>query len=278
MPGDQVPFAWQCSADTEHDLERLRRIMEDKNYIRVDAAEMRSLISRGQANALRDWPQFSNSWTRLPVDLYMADGGRYRRRRYAVLSAAHLHSELRIEAYEPHFQSVTYNNLNGGVLRYFELIEEDAIRCMAMHSMLSIGLEIFNRLAPCNDWRIELHQFRIEAHERLDSLPTPEGRHRDGASFVMMVMIERKNVVGGNTIVYSLDGDRLDEFALSDPLDATFVNDEKIFHEVSPISLREPGLPGHRDMFVAVFRQGKSVREGPRREVVNARWSSPTES
>jgi hypothetical protein len=262
VSGDKVPFAWRSSADTERDLDRLRQAMEDKKYIRIDAADMRSLISRGQANALRDWPQFSNSWARLPVDLYMADGGRYRRRRYAVLSAAHLDKDLQIEAYEPHFQSVTYNNLNGGVLRYFELIEDDALRCLAMRGMLSIGLEIFSGLAPCNDWRIELHQFRIEAHEQPDSLPTPEGRHRDGASFVMMVMIERKNVVGGNTIVYGLDGDRLDEFVLSDPLDATFVNDEKIFHEVSPISLLEPGRPGHRDMFVAVFRQGSTVRGG----------------
>ena len=69
----------------------------------------------------------------------------------------------------------------------------------------------------------------------------------------MMTMIERKNVVGGNTIVYGQDGERLEEFMLFDPLDTTFVNDEKTFHEVSPISPSEPGRPGHRDMFVAVL-------------------------
>jgi hypothetical protein len=227
--------------------------MQRENYLHVEAADMHSLISRGQVNALQDWPDFLNSWAWLPTDLYMADGGKYRRRRYAVLSAARQHSELRVEAYEPHYQSVTYNNLNGGVFRHFEMIEENTLRCAALGSLLSVGLELFSRLAPCNDWRIELHQFRIEAHEQRDALPTPEGRHRDGASFVMMVMIERKNIVGGNTIVYDLDGERRGEFTLANPLDTVFVNDEKIFHEVTPISPGEPGRPGHRDMFVAVF-------------------------
>ena len=36
---------------------------------------------------LTDWPQFADSWNGLEVDTYMADGGRYRRRRFGVWSA-----------------------------------------------------------------------------------------------------------------------------------------------------------------------------------------------
>jgi hypothetical protein len=253
---NKLPLAWRCAAGLEDDIEQLCCTLKRKNFLHLKPAGMRSLILRGQKNALQDWPNFSKSWENLPMDLYMADGGRYRRRRYAVLSASRQDSDFRLEGYQPHFQSVDYNNLNGGILRYYELIEENIIRSTAMSSLLSIGLEVFSRLAPTNDWRIELHQFRIEAHEQRDALPTPEGRHRDGASFVMMVMVERKNVTGGNTVVYGPDGERLDEFMLSSPLYATFVNDEQVFHDVTPISHcepGEPGQPGHRDMFVAVF-------------------------
>jgi hypothetical protein len=214
---------------------------------------MRSLMLRGQENALQDWKAFSDSWDDLPIDLYMADGGRYRRRRYAVLRASRQDLDLRLEAYQPHFQSMDYNNLNGGVLRYYELIEESIIRSSVMGSLLSVGLEVFGRLGQADDWRIELHQFRIEAHEQRVALPAPEGKHRDGASFVMMVMVERQNVIGGNTVVYGLDGECLEEFQLARPLDATFVNDEQVFHYVTPISRCELSRPGHRDMFVAVF-------------------------
>ena len=48
----------------------------------VHAPEMReSLESFG---ALGDWSSFSESWNDLALDTYMADGGRYRRRRHAV--------------------------------------------------------------------------------------------------------------------------------------------------------------------------------------------------
>jgi hypothetical protein len=259
---DQLPFLWQCSARLDDDVERLSRIMEHQNYLRVGADDMRSLLLRGQLDALQDWSAFLNSWARLPIDLYMADGGRYRRRRYEVVSASSAQPLLQMEPYEPHFQSVSYNQLNGGVLRYFELIEDGVLCSCAMRSLLSVGCEIVNRLAPDSDWRIALHQFRIEAHERREAPPTPEGRHRDGVNFAMMVMIGRKNVTGGNTIIYDQDSNPIDEFTLSDPLDTAFVNDERTFHEVSPISLRDPGQLGYRDMLVATFRKSGPLAPG----------------
>ncbi|MEJ0044812.1 MAG: 2OG-Fe dioxygenase family protein [Rhodospirillales bacterium] len=41
---------------------------------------MRTLL---ETRGLTDWARFSDSWNDLGVDTYMADGGRYRRRRYA---------------------------------------------------------------------------------------------------------------------------------------------------------------------------------------------------
>ena len=160
-----MPFAWQCSADTEDDVERLRRGMEDKNYLHVGADDMRSLISRGQADALQDWPRFLTSWARLPVDLYMADGGKYRRRRFSVVSASHLHSELRTETYSRTSRALAITISMVGSCDIL-IDRRRRVRRTVMRSLLPIGLEIFNRLAPDNDWRIELGQFRIEAREQ----------------------------------------------------------------------------------------------------------------
>ncbi len=49
----------------------------------VEAPEMAALL---EAAGLRDWRSFADSWDDLGVDAYMADGGRYRRRRFAAFA------------------------------------------------------------------------------------------------------------------------------------------------------------------------------------------------
>ena len=53
----------------------------------------------------------------------MADGGRYRRRRHAVYAATGGGAIVRA-AHQPHYQSLDYNTLNGGIARWFEPIED----------------------------------------------------------------------------------------------------------------------------------------------------------
>ena len=45
---------------------------------------MRPLLE--QHGRLSDWDAFAHSWNALELDRYMADGGRYRRRRHATFS------------------------------------------------------------------------------------------------------------------------------------------------------------------------------------------------
>ncbi|HZX87093.1 MAG TPA: hypothetical protein VFF19_26210, partial [Reyranella sp.] len=51
-------------------------------YAFVEASDMRNALAR--FGTLADWPAFAESWDDLDVDTYMADGGRYRRRRFGV--------------------------------------------------------------------------------------------------------------------------------------------------------------------------------------------------
>src|SRR5260370_17757635 len=50
----------------------------------VRAREMGALL---ETRGLRDWGSFAAGWNDLGVDTYMADGGRYRRRRFAAFRA-----------------------------------------------------------------------------------------------------------------------------------------------------------------------------------------------
>jgi hypothetical protein len=119
----------------------------------------------------------------------------------------------------------------------------------------SFGCQLFSRLSPYSDWHIEVHQFRIEARGEHGAPPTPEGRHRDGVNFAMMVLIDRLKVLGGATVISDLDGNSLKEFVLTSPLEMAIVNDERVFHEVRTIRSLDETRTGHRDVLVVTFRQ-----------------------
>ena len=92
----------------------IRNGMARAGYAFVEASDMRNALSR--FGTLADWPQFAESWNDLEVDTYMADGGRYRRRRFAVYGAGKQSPIVR-GPHQPHYQTLDYNTLNGGIER-----------------------------------------------------------------------------------------------------------------------------------------------------------------
>ena len=64
-----------------HD-QALRDAIRHDGYAFVQAERMRALLA--PSGPLTDWEAFAASWNHLARDSYMADRGRYRRRRHAV--------------------------------------------------------------------------------------------------------------------------------------------------------------------------------------------------
>ena len=190
----------------------------------------------------------------MPLDQHMADGGRYRRRRYATLSAVSGSSEIRLEPHQPHYQTVEYNPLNGGVLREFAPIQKEIVLGNTVTGFLKFGLHVFGQLIPDAAWHIELHQFRIEASPDQHGKPTPEGIHRDGTDFVLVMMVKRENVASGMTTMHDLELRTLDSFTLTNPFDVAMVNDRRYMHGVTPVEQIDPLRPAYRDVLVATFR------------------------
>ena len=60
----------------------IRHAIARAGYAFVEASDMRTAL--GRFGTLADWPAFAESWNDLDLDTYMADGGRYRRRRFGV--------------------------------------------------------------------------------------------------------------------------------------------------------------------------------------------------
>ena len=234
-------------------VEPLTLAIAREGYAFVHAAGMRELLTG--AGALSDWPAVAASWNDLKLDGYMADGGRYRRRRHAVY-AADAGGPIARAPHQPHYQSRDYNALNGGIARWFEPIDTAIGDGATMRSIQSASRALFERLAGPHDWHVEVHQFRIEARAGEAGRPTPEGIHRDGVDYVLVLLIDRQNVASGTTTVHRLSGEELGAFTLTEPLDAALLDDSKVAHGVTPIEPVNPARPAYRDVLVVTWRAG----------------------
>ncbi len=222
-------------------------------YAFVAAARMRALLEA--AGPLADWPRFAASWNDMPVDTYMADGGRYRRRRHAVFEALPGGAITRAP-HQPHYQSRDYNPLHGGIERWFEPIAEEIGAGASLATILGFCRALFERLAPTiRAWHIETHQFRIEARPGEPGKPTPEGMHRDGVDYVLVLLIRRQNIRRGTTSIHDLDRRLLGSFTLADAFDAALVHDARVYHGVTPVEPVDPAAPAWRDVLVVTFRR-----------------------
>ena len=123
----------------------IRNGMARAGYAFVEASDMRNALAR--FGTLADWPQFAESWNDLEVDTYMADGGRYRRRRFAVYGAGKQGAIVR-GAHQPHYQTLDYNTLNGGIERWFKPVTEEIGDGASMRTILEYCRALFGRLAP----------------------------------------------------------------------------------------------------------------------------------
>ena len=240
-----MPSPESLKADIAADL-------RDTGFRRVPPGQADILLG---PEAVAGWDAFADSWNDLGLDRFMADGGRYRRRRFAAFSAGP--GGVVRKPHQPHYQSRDYNGLNGGVQRWFEPVLDTIAKHPVTQGVLREGLALFQSLTadPPPAWHVELHQFRIEAGDGEAGLPTPEGAHRDGVDWVIVMLVDRHNVASGVTDIFGPDGARLGAFTLEQPRDSVFLNDHRVLHGVTAIHPLEPGAPARRDVLVATFRR-----------------------
>ncbi|HEY9131980.1 MAG TPA: 2OG-Fe dioxygenase family protein [Dyella sp.] len=233
------------------DVSPLLAPVQHDGFCFATADTMRPLLDA--AGGLDDWQAFADSWNRLEPDAYIAATGRSRRRRHATFAADR--DGIVQRPHQPHYQSLQYNPLQGNIQRWFEPLEPGVAQGQSLRSILTFCHGFFDALAPATEqWHVEVHQFRIEATADAAGEPTPEGSHRDGVDFVLVLLVDRENIASGSTSIHSPDGAPLGEFTLTHALDTALIHDPRVFHGVTPVLPIDPHRPSHRDVLVVTFR------------------------
>ena len=198
-----------------------------------------------------DYQNFHKSWENLPADNFLSDGGHYRFRRYSVFNWI-MNDELVLLPHEPHFQSTYRNNMNGGINRDFEAMQADTVANPVLKSFIQLIAPQFS-FKNEKSWRIQAHQFRIVAKAEEAGNPSPEGIHRDGADFILIMVLHRENITGGVNHIYDNNKRLLFGSVLTEPGDALLIDDRMVWHGVSEIYPIDIEKPAYRDVLVLTF-------------------------
>ena len=211
-------------------------------------------------SASDEWAAFAESWSRLPVDGFMAHGETYRLRRHSVFN---VHADGAVEHLppRPYLQTLDVNHLNGDVLRSYEPIEPHITAGSLFRSLLTSVTDVLTGIHGPDVWHHQCFQNRITTSAEETGQPTPEGVHRDGVDYVVTLMIARENVEGGRSGLYDATTRRpLYSRTLTAPGDLLIADDERTLHDATPIVPTVPGRPGHRDVFIDVITRGTAPR------------------
>jgi hypothetical protein len=186
----------------------------------------------------------------------MADGGRYRRRRhatYTVSAEAIERKKVQAPLPEPRLQRTEWRHRT-----LVPPVETTIGTHPALIAVLRLMRRLVTDLTPPDRrpdvWHVEIHQFRIEARAGEPGELTPEGLHRDGVDWVLVLMVQRENVASGETTIHDLHRRPVGHFTLTDPLDAALVDDNRVYHGVTAVRPIDPARPAWRDVLVVTFR------------------------
>jgi hypothetical protein len=202
----------------------------------------------------------------LEPDHYLAEGAKFRLRRYGRFFWSSVRDALAPLPHEPYFQSEDENHYAGGIDRAFAPLLPDTARNPFLHALVRSTFACLPVASERQDatWEVRIHQIRILASVRVPGLPAPEGIHQDGTDFLTLHLVHRRNVRGGETTIYDLERRPIQHYTMREPLNSLILEDPRIMHGVTAVYPADGESLGVRDMLGVDF-------------IYNPRLQSPVE-
>jgi hypothetical protein len=159
-----------------------------------------------------------------------------------------------------YIQSAEYIRLAeaGGVMRHREQLECDPSPLMAaVMDALPVDAD--------GQYHLNVNQIRVIANEEFKGVTVPEGPHRDGHEFSVIVVASRHNVTGGETQIIDPGTREIVHRQVLGENQAVLIDDERYVHYATDIA-PEQGKVGHRDIWVIEINRWEKRAYGPAHE------------
>ena len=226
-----------------------------QGFTKLAAQDLCQLVGEQNiADFTQRWDTLHTYWADLCRDQHLKDGGAYRQRRHSCFIQDIDSGSLVQTPHRAHWQPTVFNALHGGYDRMFEAIDPAIATDPSFQKLISVLGQTFAQVHTSRRWFIEAHQFRINTNGGIGR-PTPEGAHRDGVDFVVVMMLGRHQVKGGETRVFKVDDSSGVRFVMQEPFTTILLNDARVIHETTPIQPQEAGMTDcWRDTLVLTYR------------------------
>ena len=148
------------------------------------------------------------------------------------------------------FQNKKTNRYAGGKVRKFK-----PINTKVLNEFAKIFKHNFLEKMPNRKIEVGFHQLRIKCGKNFVGYPVPEGWHKDGFEFVIILNIGSKNIKGGVSRIKNeidIDHDVFSWFLKKG--EYILLNDRKFFHYTDPINVMNNKTEGSRDTLVITTR------------------------
>jgi hypothetical protein len=230
-------------------LMKVNNQIEDFNqngYVLVNPNKQSSIF-----NGIESESTFKKQWGVLEKDPYL-DNANYRSRRYSEFTYT---KDKITEVDSPDFlQTEEINSYNGGVVRKFSKIDtkEDS---RPLKNLMDFYMDNFfsKEITHSKQCRVGVHQIRVSGEDSAGVKPAPEGVHSDGHDFVAIHVIERENVVGGESSVHAQSGLPIFKATLKQAWDGILINDKTLKHGVSDVMKINKSTSAFRDTLILDF-------------------------
>ncbi len=201
------------------------------------------------------WPSLLATWDDLTLDEHYGQdlaGTRYRR--YTTFTFDPVSGALAPLDHEAYYQSERMNRYVGGAKRHFGDVRPDTYENPLFRALVRFAFDacpIPESLAQ-RTWLSQIHQIRITVDAGQTTAVTPEGIHSDGYPFASVHLIDRVDVDGGESSVYTYEEQELANLVFERPLDTLLLEDRALKHYVTPIHGSGPGT-GRRSILATSF-------------------------
>jgi hypothetical protein len=209
------------------------------------------------------WQRLIDDWDNLEIDRYLEKGATFRSRRYGRYYWSPADNVLSALPNKPYFQPEDENAYAGGIERDFAPLLPDTVNNPFVHALVR---STFGCLPLAEDkqdktWEVRVHQIRVVASPESPGNPAPEGIHQDGTDFLTLHLVNRQNVVGGESTIYDLDRKPIHRFTMMERLDSVIMEDPRIMHGVTPVHSADGHSIGFRDLMGLDFIYSPHLRQ-----------------
>ena len=189
------------------------------------------------------------SYNNLPVDPFQISSDKpFRYRRFS--KARFYKANFKIITDTNFFQDYKYNHYVGGKIRNYESIDK-----IVYEKFIKIFKSEFLNKIDLKKFELGLHQIRINCGLNFVGYPVPEGWHKDGFDYVIMLNISSTNILGGITRIRKKFEDNYDHFScLLNEGQYVMIDDHLFYHFTDPINVNKNKKKGFRDTLVITIK------------------------